>query len=659
MSIIETEFAGRTILEELRATYPDAPFLALGQTVFWDEPVKAVLLRMLDWMGGDAHMVAGVHDTDYFAKTRTRRAGQGRFALLAHNDGTTRDLWSVAGEISTLFGSETVPRKNDLIKNGVPFDRLLRAQGIEQQAFYDAVTEAWGWRGLVYTGSRDLIVSRLPLKDVGNGILEMLSWAFEIAVVQIGPDCCSKEAHAVAEKISGWCIDYCAANPELFLTDLFQYVLPRIYALLMQHEPSNLDIVGTSNLLRFAPDTCQLKRFSFVGLFIDPETRDMAVNAYNAAVAGSTIYSLDKFGAGALPFDVIVPGHGRGTLRITPRVVFIETPQPIAIGLKKPITSIEELAELLCHRLGNQLTLVGKAVTLVSMLAQEFIFVFNEEGSTYVTRTRQMNDELLDNGIPLEMRPILRMRYETWDALSAAHSTLRLPEHLASTFGRSQITAPEFAASWRTVVGEQRELCKHSAALKKPRELLGYLQDRDPVGGWDARLAAYESAKDELRLLRARALPLHAEIAEIYARVAADRATRRTVEAEMCRHFHATSNWTEEETATRAAFQASLDSIGTESRCLKGRLLRLKTDARAIECSEQAKSSRTVLDKIELEAEMARLNLVRNALLTVEGLEHTNHRPSAWWMPMLDASGQWLHRIVATTNLYTEPLQTH
>lgn len=656
MTATGTERPARELLAQLRQDYPDSPFLALGQTVFWDEPVKAVLRQLLDENGLGGEMVVGVHDTDYFAKTRLRQSGAGRFALLAHNDGTTKDLWSAAGEISTLFGSETFPSRQSFAQNGVAFERVARSAPEGREAFVDAMTEAWGWRGLVYTGSRDLIVNSLPLREVGDGILEMLRWGFENALQQIVPGCCQDEARHVADTMLGWCQEFRTDCPDSCLTDLFQYVLPRFYALLLGHEATGLTVDGTAHLLQFHPETASLPRFRFVDLFLNPQTRPLAVSAYNQAVVGSEIYTLDKFGPGALPFDLIVPDRGRGTLRVTPRVLFVETRQPIAIGLRKPIESVQELAEILSTKLSSEITLVGKAVSLVSMLAQEFIFVFNEEGSMYVRRTRKMNDLLAARGVALEMRPILRMRYTTWDALSVGKTTLRLPDHLAATFGAPTITTPEFAASWRQVVAEQRRLCEQIKTLKRPLELFSFLRDRDPLTPWDERIATYQEARKTLYRLREEVLALEVEIDRLYADLKAARAESAATQQEKGDHFRATTDWTLEATAQRNAFDRRLQELEATKRSLCNAIRPLRDQRHAIERGPVALEARATLARIEEESERARLLIVRNALLTIESLLHTNHRPSAWWLPLLDTSGDWFRQIVATAHLYTEPL---
>ena len=648
----------RAILAALRDQYPDSPFLALGQTVFWDEPVKAALRLLLDEFGLGGQMTVGVHDTDYFAKAQIRRDGQGRFALLAHNDGTTRDLWSAAGEISTLFGSETFPRRQDYARCGAAFERVARASGKMRQEFLDEMTEAWGWRGLVYTGSRDIIVNQLSLREVGDGVMQMLDWGFENAAQQIVPGCCQDEARRIANEIRGWCRDYRAANPDRTLSDLFQNLLPKFYELLLGRAPENVSVDCTSHILRLTPETAHLPRFRFVEAFLNPATRDAALQAYNDSLEGSEIYTLDKFGAGALPFDLILPEHGRGTLRITPRVLFVETRQPIAIALKQPIETVRELAEVLNRKFGDSVTLVGKAVTLVSMLAQEFIFVFSEEGSLYVRRTRQMNDAIAKAGFPLEMRPILRMRYNTWDALAVAGTTLRPAEHLAATFARPTITAPEFAETWRSVVAEQRELCDQLATLKKPLDLIAFLREREPGGDWDAQIQAYHDAQDCLLSLREDAAALQAQVNAHYERLKELGAARQAIQTEKGVHHRSVAEWTPTQEAKRAEFDQRERDIAREKRSVCASVVALKAQRWNIERGEEATECRRRRSAIADAAETARMRLIRNALLTTESLTHTAHRPSAWWFPMADASGAWFRRLVETTEIYTEPLLT-
>ena len=68
-------------LEELERLAPGAPFLALGQTVFWDEPMKGGVVQTCRQLGVDRRFVAGVHDTDYFAKYPHRELKSGYAAL--------------------------------------------------------------------------------------------------------------------------------------------------------------------------------------------------------------------------------------------------------------------------------------------------------------------------------------------------------------------------------------------------------------------------------------------------------------------------------------------------------------------------------------------------------------------------------------------------
>ena len=645
------------VLSDLRRRFPHAPFLALGQTVWWDEPMKAVLRRVLDDTGLGGPMVLGVHDTDYFARAHVQRAGRSRFMLLPHNDGETKDLWSAAGEISRLFGSETFPTRHDFLRHGVPFDRLVRAAGVTRTEFLNRTTEAWGWRGLVYTGSRDLIVHRLPLKEVGDGVEEMLRWGFEGTVATIVDQCCRNEARQFAESLLDQVRCYRRDNPDANLTDLYQSFFPRLIHLLLGAEPQDTTVCCTSHLLRFNPQTATLPRFEVLDRFLDPATAKIAREAYNHAVAGAEIYPLDRFGLGALPFDVVVPNHGRGTLRVTLRAIHVETREPLRIPLTQPVHDVGELARVLSAEIGDEVVLVGKAVALISMLAREFIFVFNEEGSAYVRLTRKMNDHFAENGIDLKLHPILRLRYRTWDALEVGQSSLKLPEHLKSAIGVEDIPAPELAARWEDWMIKQQRLLEQVSEIRSPRALLRFLAGR-AEGHWEALSADYAARKMALKQAASEAAAIQAEVNALYGRLAEVKLGIVATERAKGDHFRSTTEWTKADEVQRAEFTAGLEALLDERRQILSSISELKSKRLEVERGGDAGKARIRASEIEVQAEMARLQLIRNAILTIRGLPHTQHRPSAWWIPMIDRTGHWFRRIVETTEFYPEPLVT-
>jgi hypothetical protein len=345
------EFHPSTVdaINELRTRFPAAPFLTLGQTVLWDEPLKAAFCRLLEALAPEALIVAGVHDTDYFAKlSHLDTADTEKFVMLPHNDGATRDLWSAAGELSCLFGSETVPTRAALSENGVAFDRVARGYGGGGEALLNKETEAWGWRALVHTEPRPLIAADVRLRDIMPALRAQLEWGFEESLRILGT-----ADNETTTALLKWVNEYSQSKPDSSLSDLYRSLTPRLWGLVRGSGSCNLETTASLELFRFNRETAQLPRFRFVDLFLQPATRDTSRRCYDDAVRGSGIYTLSQFGDGALPFDVVIPGRGRGTLRLHDGSLYIETEEPITLCTGCDCGSVQELADVLEAKFGR------------------------------------------------------------------------------------------------------------------------------------------------------------------------------------------------------------------------------------------------------------------------------------------------------------------
>ncbi|MFY7953438.1 MAG: hypothetical protein ACOVT5_13115, partial [Armatimonadaceae bacterium] len=384
-------------------------------------------MRALATRFPEARFVAGVHDTDYFAKLpgHPSSAVDEPYVCVAHNDGSTRGLWSAAGEMHVLFGSEAVPDRASLVREGAGDLHRGASVSDDPDQWLDSTTEAWGWSGLIRTGWRREVVADVSLSRILPALREQ--WrstvAASAAMVVGGGE------HTLLDLVDGWMVEYAAHHPDARLPDLYEELLRRFHGLLNPGLPP-VETTRTSHLLRFNRSTCHLSRFAVVGVFVDRTTRAKAVRAYDNAVAGSDIYTLDRFGEGALPFDVLVPGRGRGTLRVLADRVRIEVSDPIEIP--GTVESLADLAATLEDQFGSECVLLGKAVSLLPMLGAEFHFVFHEGASGYSHRSRALVEGLLAAGIVLpEMLPIVRLRLRTWEALSAVSDVeFRVPSHL-------------------------------------------------------------------------------------------------------------------------------------------------------------------------------------------------------------------------------------
>ncbi len=714
----------QTAVADLRACFPRAPFLTLGQTVLWDEPIKAAFCRALEELAPEATIVAAVHDTDYFAKlshSDGEESSGEKFAILEHNDGDTRDLWSAAGEISSLFGSETVPTRSKLSESGVQMELIAKNYPGGMKALLNNETAAWGWRALVHTEAKLLLAGEVLLADIAPKLLEQMRWAFDETLRCIGSTpgleeeqtdaecqcaqpCASRE---VAARVLRWAQEYSQSQPDATLSDLYRHLTPRLWALVRSGGSCNLQTSHSLKIFRFNRETHSFPRFEFVDLFLNPKTRETACRAYDDAVRGSGIYTLDQFGAGALPFDVVLSGKGRGTLRVRDNAIFIETEPRLSIPIEQPCHSASQLAEILEARFGEDVVLVGKAVSLISMLSREMIFVFHEKASGYTRHTQKMNAQIRAEGIELPLHPLLRLEYSTWSALQNVPTQLTLPPHLARAFNCETIAASEFAARWKTVCDEQDAARESLKACRSPRELLAHLSKddanwrnaatefgaaREIIALISQRARALQTQTEELRAaaktqiqtagqierdkgddFRARVLPLRERIRDINEAAAARQtptdeigAPRKITKAERAQNVELAKteaieienlrSQIEELQTERVHFDAEIFQSREAASGLREQAKTLVEQRIEMEKSADAIAAREAIARWKYAAELERLRRVRDAITAAEGLRYTNLRPTAWWLPMVSPDGKWFEKLATTARARVEEI---
>ena len=255
-------------LRDLRARFPHAPFLTLGQTVLWDEPVKAAFCRLCEILEAQgqiapgARIVAGVHDTDYFAKLEGLAIQGEPFVMLRHNDGDTRGLWSAAGELSALFGAEIVPSRADFTREGIAFGLAARAYPGGAEALLNQETDAPGWRAIVHTEPHPIISAEVKLSDILPALRQQLRWGFRQSLDITGctPDfeddepCASRD---VARAILGWVEEFALLHADATLSDLYRHLIPRIWALVRGGASCDLETTTSLELFRFNAQTAR------------------------------------------------------------------------------------------------------------------------------------------------------------------------------------------------------------------------------------------------------------------------------------------------------------------------------------------------------------------------------------------------------------------
>jgi len=640
------------VLQELANQAPGVPLLALGQTVFWDEPMKAGIAIAAKRLGKPIRLVAGVHDTDYFAKLPSGRHTSGQFKALPHNDTTTRGLWSAAGEFSTLFGSETVITRDMLHAAGLRIGKMSAAR----PSFLDEATEAWGWRGIVSLDEHSPITKDVPLSQLFSENQATFDWALD-STLSVLNGLGREKAQELADELRTKICDVSEPRTQT-VSEFYRRLLPIFYEF-CANAPVNIETTATSELLRFNVGTCRSSRFELLDLFVNQATRAVACSAYDEAIRGSSgLYELSRFGTGAIPFDLILPGHGRGTVRLGTHGAIVMTPSPQFLSLKKPLESVSDLAELLERKFGPECILVGKAVTLIGMLAPEFVFVFHEGASSYVKHSRKLHQILAEKGFGLHMNPIMRVKYDAWGSLKVSCSWMKLPEPFERAFGTEELCGPSFSARWKDVASEQEALLVSLSGLRRPIELIRFL-DRTQGGSWKSLAKEYEGLHKTLGELQHALQEIQAQRYALYDEIRRLRVVRTQAEREKGDHFRARifgQEPSEADLAERVRLTHEVERAIHTAVETQNRMRELRHKQNEMIHDEEIRRIHERSRSIELEAELKRLRLIRQAIISSKGLSRANLRPSAWWFRLVCPDGLWFRETIDTAECYLEPL---
>ena len=621
------------ILKDLEKYPYNVSFLSLGQTAFWSEPIKSEFTHYANGCGHSRELIAGIHDTDYFAKASTESTDNG-FVIVQHSEENLDDLWVAALEFSALFGSETVIDFEKMSQYGLN-THLISKDNLES---VKRMTSAWRWRGIAIN-NRYTISADIELKKIYPVILKAFNWAICESLDSL-KEPLKSEAETRFREIQKSLEQLYQNDPEQSLTQFQKSTFDYFQELLTGQKLKNPLTSSTEKFL-FNSKTCLHERFNLVEIFLNLDTRKVAIEAYNKAIANTEIYGMDRFDKGAIPFDLVIPGQGRGTICITPTKLSINTPQKIEIELDKPIESPKDLADIIEKNIGKEVSLIGKAVTLIDMLASEHILIFDHTASSYVNFTKKMNECLASKGIDLPLNPILRIHYPTWQELDQLSLPLNLESPLENTTIEENIQSNI----------RELELIKKNSGEK---EWVQYLAQKAPEK-WQQKFGEYSAVKEELSQINHQLTGIKEQKSIINNQMKSLKSKRQELETDKGKLWRE-KDLNENNLKLREEVSKEISQITKELRKLESKWKELDQNQNKLVNDPEFKSKHRTKKELLAAAELEKFQLIRKSIISSEGLMNSGNRPSAWWFYLLDPDGNWIQSTIENAGYYLEEL---
>jgi hypothetical protein len=370
------------------------------------------------------------------------------------------------------------------------------------------------------------------------------------------------------------------------------------------------------------------------------------------------MYPLSQFGDGATPFDVCVPGKGRGTLFVHSDRIEIDF--DVRETIYGSVCNTHQLAEILEAAGYEDSCIVGKAVALLPMLGAEYTIAFHEGASGYSHLSSRFVANIRAAGLPLpEQYPIIRIGLDAWSALSAAPPvTFKLPAPLAQAVGRPSIDADDIALCWNKALSWETARLSELKAIRSPRTLANHLAGSEGQP-WCTHYKRLTEVDEAIMAHAEATQPERDSIAKMRGELHALRQQRTRLEAAKGADFRARGGVLDRATvALRAStFDVPLAALDANIHALHLARRASRRALRSVENSADVKALRAERAELVGTFETRRAELAANALRVIHGLPHAGARPSSWWFPLVDPSGAWYRKMISDATLRLEALE--
>ena len=357
--------------------------------------------------------------------------------------------WGAALFYSEFLGRQPVDLRDWEQYTGMKTSALARKLGRTVDDLYDEFSPSDNWQligpSYVAQGGLHRLVGDLTVAETAPFLREMMDLAradmrraFPADDSQRRLDRWFAAENAALEKMLA---DHASGR----LVDLYGTWLSRCVG------PS-VRLALTSSLLACGSDR---DRTALLELFT--RNYDDAAALYNDAIeeTAAKLRPLDT-ARGELPFFAILDRDGHAVRTH----VFLEADAIRIAGDTFGLGSagslpIDDLAASGVRCLAGKAVLLAIQVRLGSTAAA---LALPHRGSLYMPTAVRLADKLAAaRMLPARLHPIVRVRFALLDRLGELDTPVRLPEHLAISFGRAELPAREIAANWRAVVAGARE----------------------------------------------------------------------------------------------------------------------------------------------------------------------------------------------------------